>query len=546
MTSYKFRLVGSLTKVLPTQKPKKLPGRPMIGFLGEKVSFQLAYSCQTDDRCCGWFTAKPRSDLELQVRRVELVPSEYPCHSIWDDNYLCTAPGLYPDLLTPTSWEKDVQAFPNQWRSLWIDVPLEAAVTPGIHDIALDCFDRSGNLLDTLTCRIQVIGEMLPKQTLCHTEWFHGDCLADYYHVPVFSEEHWRILGNFMKSAADHGCSMILTPLFTPPLDTARGGERTTIQLVGVRKNQGKYIFDFSKLDRWIDLCEKSGIPNLEMSHLFTQWGAECAPKIIGSVDGGPKEKLFGWHTPAVGEYTTFLRAFLPELKTFLRAKGWLDRAWFHISDEPNTSNVDTYQQAKASLGSLLDGCRVMDAMSHYEIYEQCQITRPVVCVDCIQDYLNAEVPHLWAYYCTSQALAVPNRFMAMPSPRNRILGVLLYYFNIEGFLHWGFNFYNSQFSLRHIDPFRVTDAGGAFPSGDPFLVYPAPDGTAWESIRGVILQEALNDVRMLKLLEARIGRAEVLSLIEKTAGGKLSFGAYPRKSRFFEDLRNSAVRKLS
>lgn len=72
-----------------------------------------------------------------------------------------------------------------------------------------------------------------------------------------------------------------------------------------------------------------------------------------------------------------------------------------------------------------------------------------------------------------------------MPSARNRIMGVLMYLYRIEGFLHWGYNFYNSMFSIEHIDPFFDTHAGFAFPSGDPFLVYPGADGEPWSSIPG-------------------------------------------------------------
>ena len=32
------------------------------------------------------------------------------------------------------------------------------------------------------------------------TEWFHADCLASYYRVPVFSKEHWRIIEEFIKT----------------------------------------------------------------------------------------------------------------------------------------------------------------------------------------------------------------------------------------------------------------------------------------------------------------------------------------------------------
>lgn len=134
----------------------------------------------------------------------------------------------------------------------------------------------------------------------------------------------------------------------------------------------------------------------------------------------------------------------------------------------------------------------------------------------------------------------MPNRFIAMPSSQNRILGMLLYYFDIEGFLHWGFNFYNTQYSMANIDPYRVTDAGAAFPSGDPFLVYPAPDGTAYESIRGVILQKALNDFRALQLLEQKVGRKRVVELLQRLVGRTLSFCTYPRNHDFFDQMRKT------
>ena len=71
------------------------------------------------------------------------------------------------------------------------------------------------------------------------------------------------------------------------------------------------------------------------------------------------------------------------------------------------------------------------------------------------------------------------------------MLGVQLYYYNIEGFLHWGYNFYNSCRSHAVLDPYGYPDGGFFTPSGDCFLVYPGQDGTAWESLRLNALREA-------------------------------------------------------
>ena len=89
-----------------------------------------------------------------------------------------------------------------------------------------------------------------------------------------------------------------------------------------------------------------------------------------------------------------------------------------------------------------------------------------------------------------------------------------MYLHGIKGFLHWGFNFYNSQYSISHIDPFFNTHASYAFPSGDAFLVYPGPDEKPMSSIRAQVQREALDDLNALTTLESVIGRERVVALI--------------------------------
>ena len=130
--------------------------------------------------------------------------------------------------------------------------------------------------------------------------------------------------------------NLLLTPVFTPPLDTEIGGERPTVQLVGVHLTGGVYSFDFTNLARWVSICRSSGIADLEIAHLFTQWGAKATPKIIADVDGVQK-RLFGWNVPASSPaYRRFLEAFLPALIAELGRLGYSkDHLYFHISDEP-------------------------------------------------------------------------------------------------------------------------------------------------------------------------------------------------------------------
>ena len=139
-------------------------------------------------------------------------------------------------------------------------------------------------------------------------------------------------------------------------------------------------------------------------------------------------------------------------------------------------------------------------------------------------------------YKIKSFYVVYANRFFSMPSSRNRIIGVQIYKYGISGFLHWGYNFYYSQYSLRKLNPYEETDGGGAFPSGDAFSVYPYRD-TVIPSLRQKVFSNALEDIRLLQLLETKIGKARVIEEIDAVAGKSITFSQYPTDERFFKKL---------
>ena len=97
---------------------------------------------------------------------------------------------------------------------------------------------------------------------------------------------------------------------------------------------------------------------------------------------------------------------------------------------------------------------------------------------------------------------------------------------------------------MRAVDPFAETDAGGHFPSGDSFSVYPLADGPG-ESLRIVVFHEGLQDMRALSLLEQYIGKDAVVALIEKTAKQEITFRSYPKKADFILRLRKEVNRLI-
>lgn len=531
--------VASEEKILSGRRPQ-LAEAGNIGAKDEVLSFQAAY-----------FSDVRINDLDvrtdgiapecIEIRAVEPVPCTFPSAEVRDDWYLSHEPFLCPDLLRPIDKRKPC-AMPGRWQSVWFTV---RNAEPGRHDITVSFFRPDGERLGQCTYRLDIVDFALGKSPLVYTNWFHYDGIADYYRLEMFSDDYNRIMRQFISCAVRHGMNMLLTPMFTPPLDTRVGGERKTAQLVDVTRTDGAYTFSFDRLIGFMRDVQSLGIEYFEMSHLSTQWGAAAAPKVMAT-ENGEYRRLFGWDTPAAGgEYERFLRAFLPALKEALCGAGLYEKCFFHISDEPSENNLASYNAARAIFTSVLPDAPVMDALSHYEFYERGLVDRAIAATSAIQPFLDRKTPDLWAYYCCGQGGDyLSNRFMAMPGERTRVLGFQLFMNDIRGFLQWGYNFYNSSLSDIPVDPFGVTDACGAFQSGDAFIVYPGPDGPL-DSVRHEHTFDAIQDLTLMTRYAERFGRAEGEKCLTD-AGFEKNFTVYPRDARTLKAIRRRAMERLA
>jgi hypothetical protein len=135
---------------------------------------------------------------------------------------------------------------------------------------------------------------------------------------------------------------------------------------------------------------------------------------------------------------------------------------------------------------------RVTEALSNVEFAEAGLVDRPVPIISSIDDFRRKGIDS-WAYFCCAPHGTYANRFLDYPLYRNRVLGLQLYRFGLQGFLHWGLNYWYRFQTTQMIDPYHVTDGmvSPRLPAGDMFLVYPGADGPVdsirWEAFRDAI-----------------------------------------------------------
>ncbi len=459
------------------------------------------------------------------------------------DEYAVIEPCRIPDALFPLDEGNRISLEPNETVVLLVTAHMDSApAEAGIYDINVNfAYD---DIKIAKTFKLDVIDALLPEKFFMYTNWFHCDSIALTHKVPVFSEKFWKLAERYMLAAKRVGMNMILTPIFTPALDTEIGSERLTVQLVDIEKIGENYVFEFSKLRRWVALAKKCGMKYFEMAHLFTQWGANCTPKIVVKIDG-KEEKLFGWHVPALDEsYKDFLHQFLPQLVSVLKELRIAKNTFFHISDEPSgDEGLEQYMKCKNMVKKDLRGFRIMDALSHTDFYEKGALTYPVPSTGSTEEFLKYDLEHRWTYYCCGPARNGSNRFLAQHGWVTRTFGSQLFKFDIEGFLHWGFNFYFTCLSKQLVSPYEKNEFNN-FPQGDGCIVYPYKDD-AVDSLRGVLFFEALQDQRALDLLATKLGREEVIKMLEEIAGQEIHFMNYPHNGEFIINWRTAVNEKI-
>ena len=532
----KIKQISSLEKLRPWEWTDAPEFSKRSVMRGEYFSYQVCINADMKADLNVTVDSPIRDYLTLYAVKNNII--DFPTYDWADDDYITKTPTVMPDMLSPLEDEGYRLRCAMETVCLWVSVKVPNDAGVGKFPISFRFVSEEGDREADLSCtfELEIREEVCPEQKLTFTQWFHTDCIADFHRVPVYSEEHWALIDRYMALAVDLGINMILTPIVTPPLDTAVGTTRTCVQLVKIKCDGGSYTFDYSLFDRWVSLCEKNGVKYFELAHLFSQWGIKYPANVMVEEDGREYCK-FGWHSDTVsGEYARFLGELLPSLIDHLKKLGIKERCYFHVSDEPTAASIEEYKYAHGVITKYIDGCPTMDALSDYEFYEMGLVNTPATSISHIENFLCHKVENQWAYYCCGEAHRVSNRFMAMPSYRNRIIGLQMYKYNVKGFLQWGYNFYNSQESRKRIDPYCTTSAEKAFPSGDPFSVYPVENGVV-PSLRALVFKEALNDVSVCMKLEEYIGHDAVVKMIDDRAGMNVTFKEYPRRADYILNL---------
>jgi hypothetical protein len=496
--SLKSWLSTAFVRHFPDTPPKRSAQLNFNGALNERLSFQAAVRMSGKEPLTVKAKVIAPVRWRTRVRRIGYVPVAHHNTPIekksQDIDCKGRIPGYVPD---PLFDETSFKLSPHETHAFWIDLKPRSNTRPGKYtvDVILEP-GKSREIVHKVRVKLHNI-TIKPRKNFSITHWFYIDALMDRYGTDNFDKRFWAILPKYMRNLTVHSLDTIYVPVFTPPLD----GVKRPSQLMHVtRTGKNRYRLNWRDVRRYIRLAKKCGIKNFEWCHPFTQWGAKHAIRVYK--DQGADEQLL-WPASTTATSTTykkFLQQYLPQLKDFLKREKILNRSLFHVSDEPHgEEHIRQYKKVRAMLRELAPWIRVMDALTDINFAKQGLTDMPVPSITTALNFVKAKIP-CWCYYCCGPRGKYLNRLMDTPLTKIAMHGFLFYRWPFRGFLHWGYNYWQKQWTRELIDPFTVSDGGGypGWAFGDTFVVYPGPDGPI-DSMRWEVFSLALQDYALLQ-----------------------------------------------
>ncbi|MCH4008829.1 DUF4091 domain-containing protein [Companilactobacillus sp.] len=425
---------------------------------------------------------------------------------------------------------KTAQLLKKGTHFLWADLQF---ATPGKQNLTLKQFENINydpeKLVQTANQEIEVSNvPTADNQSFYLDLWQHLSSLARYYQVPLWSDEHFELIENYLeplKEADQKVCDLVLTDF--PWAGQGCFAEDTNpsslyeYNIVEVYQTDGKISCDFSHLDRYLALAEKYQMDDeIDLFGLVGNWSAKDFgnpindyrdPLRIRYYDVDQKRFAFIESKAQVKEYLELVFKHLQEL-------GIWDKVLV-MADEPSDLKVmEGYQAVLQSCSELpinyklaILHDRVVKEQDH--VLKNYSLISSIICDNIHQpdSIVTKSLPNLtWYTCCFPKNL---NQFIHSPLMESRLVGPLTYLFNMKGFLRW-------NYCLWTTDPFSdVTYKDWKWAAGDMFFVYPGKNGKPEYSLRFKQLIYGIQDFNFFKYCETKLGRAAVIETVQKLTG---------------------------
>ncbi len=356
-----------------------------------------------------------------------------------------------------------------------------------------------------------------------YVNWISYDNISRYHHVEFESNEYFRLLGRYLRTAAY--CRQNIMPLPTNRMFSLKNGIVT---------------LDEKRLDKYLEAARRAGFELFEGEAFCGRAAGQVdyvavnnsladskmtrpdeiadafRDKAFDLFDNGTKARLFiSGDDPESERGKAYLAAQARVLYKYIVSRG-LNGVWEQCClDEPNDALATAYKCITETVKSVMPDIPILEPVLPTHALTGCvDIWCPTVdTYENDREYYDARVADgdkLYVYTCLTPGGNYMNRMLDMQRLRCTYLGwAAAKYTNISGYLHWGFNQYVGGVNPYERSACMFSEQAMEFhpkralflPAGDYCIIYPGDDG-ALVSTRSEAQRLGLEDLELLLTLD--------------------------------------------
>ena len=476
------------------------------------AAFQLQFLC--DNRVCinlseePWFSEYNDATVLTIRHEGELPPILHHIGMhLGDDGF------LYGDCLK-SDQVADVEADVPAGVFVCFEIPKDLA--PGEYTgifkiVSAKLFDDEV-LVDKIKYTVQVKDIVLPEPgdyAMSLDIWQHNCNIARKAGVPIWSDRHFAIIEQYLKTLATLGADTATVVVAEIPwsgqrcfLNKEMPANLFEYSMIRIHCDPDKsFLYDYSILDRYVELCFQYGIDKkIDVIGLLSNWV---------SVNDGfcnftetPEAIRIRYRMPD-GSFKYMKKAadienYIKALYKHFREKGWLEKARI-VADEPGDS--EKLMKSIRMMRRLAPEFQYKVAFGRKSFFDQFSEEIDEFCIiltglaqsskEWKQIIREDKKRRFTCYVCCIPEY--PNTYLSSNLLETRYLAIIADYFGLSGFLFWGYTAWPN-------DPGRDIRYS-SFPAGDTNFVYPGGDMHPLLTLRYMALRRAIEDYELLIML---------------------------------------------
>lgn len=431
---------------------------------------------------------KQISKENLNAHLVRYVVSNYPYGA---KDVTCEASPYKQVYLMPDRFEKadrfDLDE--KSVRPVWIALNVPSNTAKGQYTGTVEVTSTTSK--SQLSVKINVQNQQLPKPS----EWKHRLDLwqnpwavAWQNNVEPWSEEHILLLKKHLKLYADAGGTFITTyGVHSPWADNSYMIEGGMIDWI--KQKNGNWKFNYRIFDQYVELAMSLGINEAITVYTPVPWGFRF--RVLDETTGNYRYET--WE-PTSKEFTNNWNAFLNDFKKHLKQKGWFEKTYIGINENPLAQTLAAIKMVKNNDSKW----KITYAGDYHKELENllddyCYLYGKESDMNVVKNRASKGFTTTYYVYCNPP---YPNNFLFSPPIEGRWLGWYTYAYGYDGFLRWAYEAWpaDAMRDARHT----------AWAAGDSFLVYPGANS----SIRFEKLREGIVDFEKLKIIAEKAGKS--------------------------------------